>query len=310
MPKTVLFILGSPYCGSTLLSHLLASGPRSVSIGEAQRFRAFGQFESAPAHYLDLCSFCATQERYDCPVWTEEVAERTARDGAARAYAAAIEALDADLVIDSSKEARWLRLVSREPALAQAARLACVVMVRHPAAFARSNAKRVPDKPPHWHVNGWRNIYTFILHSLGRLCVPHVVARYEDLVEAPEAKAAQILAHIAPEAGIDPARMHHRVHHPLGGNLAELARSAGFDPRGFRNLQGAEADFNVRRVAGWIDSGQMEAEKARGVYRSAPRFEAADAELLLEPGVASLCRMLGYSAADLSMQLGTAEPEG
>lgn len=294
---SVAFILGSPYSGSTVLGNVLNAFEGVALIGEAERHEAFGRFPANPEHYLRHCSICATRQPYACPVWAEGTVEAGAASGGEallRSYRRLLGRAGGRVVVDSSKGVDWMAALL-DAGLEGDVR--AVVVARSPFAFVVSNRARVSGKGPVWHAIGWRDIYQHTLRTLASRGVPFMVVRHEALVESP-LDWGRRLGHFLglPGAdGFDPARMHARPAHPLGGNLREMARMHGFDLEGLLRSGVPEAE-DIRRLGeaapDYLDARPILAGRAE-TWRELTTEEMV--AIIQTPGVMEVFNALGYS---------------
>ncbi|MCR9055624.1 MAG: hypothetical protein NXI26_27635 [bacterium] len=304
MKKHIIFILSAPYSGSTLLSHLLGATNRSISIGEAARFRHFAQYQNDDYHYLDECSLCSTNsDVVDCPIWNNEVALDVENLGVAEAYWRLIDRCEADIIIDNSKNADWMNfLCSSNSEQGSRFNISAVLLVRHPVSFVQSNIKRIPEHPASWHINGWVNMYTYMLHWLAKMNVQSIVIRYEELIHNSDFLINRIIKPINSKALVDVSNLHCRSHHPLGGNILEIARNANFSAEGFDKDGAVASEYGSNRVKDLIASGGLKREQQRGIIKEKPTFHDEYVELFMEAGVMTLCRIFGYSSKELYLK--------
>src|SRR3954451_8568632 len=107
------FILGTAYCGSTLFGKQLNAHPAITFVGEVNRLPFYQQFEGErfrEGQYVSDCAICGTRESCDCSLWTSELLYRLERGGAAGMFEILRAACRTPLLVDGSKNARWLRL--------------------------------------------------------------------------------------------------------------------------------------------------------------------------------------------------------
>jgi hypothetical protein len=281
-----------------VLANLLNAQEGVALIGEAERHPAFARFDPTPEHYLDACSLCATHAEYRCPVWTADLAPRSAADGAEllATYRRILAAAGGPVVVDSSKSADWMAALL--DAGLQVEALRAIVVARSPFAFLVSNRERLPGHSPVWHAVGWRDIYVHTLRVLAGRGIPFMVVRHETLVDDPVAWGRRMLAFLGLPAGtLDLSRMHARPAHPLGGNLRELSRMAGFDRAGLMRSGVTEAE-DIRRLAetapDYLGTDPVLARRAEA-WRGLT--EAEMAAVIQTPGVMEVFNALGYSLA-------------
>jgi hypothetical protein len=83
------FILGTPYCGSTLVGNALNAHPETTFVGEVNRLRFYKQFEGErfrEGQYVSECAICGSREPYNCSLWTHELLTRLEQVGASRLF--------------------------------------------------------------------------------------------------------------------------------------------------------------------------------------------------------------------------------
>src|ERR1051326_2340900 len=106
-PRNI-FILGTAYCGSTLLGNALNAHSSVAFAGEISRLPAFGI--GAPR---ETCPLCYTRE-VECPIWTPKFLEEMARQGAGKSLDVYRKAIQKPVIVDGSKHVAWLRRVYAE----------------------------------------------------------------------------------------------------------------------------------------------------------------------------------------------------
>lgn len=284
----ILSFIGSPYTGSTLITEYLSKVNGIMSIGEAQRYYRFKQFEHAPEHYLEHCSYCSTQQDPNCPVWHDSYINKEGRG----LYEEIVGNTPAEVVIDSSKEVDWFRDFVHPINLP----LYCVLLVRNPIGFVSSNLKRRPEMPIFNHAEGWRNIYEHSLKVLSSMSCPILIIRYEDFLTDPFLVTKNILHFVGmevPQVSFD----NESASHPLGGNIIHLASSSRFDVNTFKQSKSlglVNDDFGVQVVASG-GSGTNEIGKRR-----ITNLSQTDVHTIIDvPYLLQMASLLGYYSEDL-----------
>jgi len=180
--KRINYILGTPFCGSTLLAHTLASSQGLFNCGEIDRVEAFESNEYVCNH----CPNCALAQR-PCPVFTPEVINSLSQCETPYAIYEAFHAIsDMPILLDGSKHTFWLRKMVADSRVKPLAR--AIVLLRSPDSFIESYLKHEP------HMNNnlwrpaeiWRDTYYDILRTLHNYRLPYITIRFEDYLEEQE----------------------------------------------------------------------------------------------------------------------------
>jgi len=154
----------------------------------------------------------------------------------ARLYGAIGKVSGAGVVVDSTKDPPYAFLLRKVPGLD----VRVVHLVRDSRGVAYSWTKRIkkPEarveaymhtyRPPHIAAR-WL-LYNLLFHLLGRLGVPRLAVRYEDVVREPRKQLAGILAHVGADAHEDAFsflagdQVDLDVHHTVAGNPLRFRR--------------------------------------------------------------------------------------
>ena len=111
-----LFILGTPFSGSTLLGNALNQIPSFFNIGEINRLPTFWQFkhleEKEPDIYTDVCMPCSITGKH-CPIWTREfIMELGQLPISLIVHDVIANRVNKPIIIDNSKDPNWLTMMS------------------------------------------------------------------------------------------------------------------------------------------------------------------------------------------------------
>src|SRR5689334_17393254 len=134
------FILGTPYCGSTLLGNALNAHPAMTFVGELNRLPLYKQFEGErfrEGQYVSECAICGSREPYACSLWTHELLTRLEQVGAVWLFDVLRDVCRTPLLLDGSKNARWLRYLFNSGKRREHIRV--LHCVRSPFSFAHSH---------------------------------------------------------------------------------------------------------------------------------------------------------------------------
>lgn len=248
-PKRTLdiFIVGSPYSGSTLLANALNGHPAIANAGEISAcFPAFPLGVKTP-----FCPLCAASG-LACPVWTPAFIEQVRRAGPKSSRALFRAVSGSPIVVDSSKFPAWLDWAWDE----SGTETAVIQIVRNPFAYHVSNRRRVGANA-RTSAQEWADCYKKALDWVSEHRVLTHVVRYEELASSP----ATTLQSVATSLGIDWApgmlRYWEASMHALNGNAGAYMRYPEFARKvEFEKAEDAQvaAAYAMRDFGGWSDS--------------------------------------------------------
>ncbi len=293
-PSRRAYILGTPFCGSTVFGQALGVSPAVSYLGEVDRLVQFPgtMFAEEPEPTCHHCELLGQP----CPVWTEE------RVAAARAlpYGRLMDffesEIDGSVMLDGSKHPHWLRSVMDDEPVDRD-RTVAFVAVRSPFAFCNSYQFRTGC--PTWQAaNVWRDVYYDAIRLVTRAGLPFMVVRYEDfaLDPEPELRSACTLLGVPYDAAMP--YFQKRPTHDVGGNYSVFAAprepADQFSSDAFRDRlpeplaerveqDQAYWDYWGKPFGGWVDDKWQRS------------LTAADVEQVLQtPGLADVANLLGY----------------
>lgn len=292
-----IFIVGSSFCGSTIIGNTLNSHPQIFHAGEVDRLSLFRRYQGADETYLlDSCGLCGLNEPAHCPVWGELPPAPATPEEAVDVYRQLMSRSGKEVVLDGSKNVDWLTHLHDHGLKNTSA----ILLSRNPLAFAKSHGDATGA--PVWQgVEIWRNIYNHTLRALMKRQIPFIALRHADLLKDPAWFYDRILKFAGLGGAVERDAYFKFETHALGGNVGAFVRYQGFDAARYkaREAQGnrplgameiEEKRARQKRGGAWQDSGWMEA---------IPDGEAGAALNL--PGVADIMSLLGYSAYGLFM---------
>ncbi|HZE67167.1 MAG TPA: hypothetical protein VE081_11075 [Sporichthyaceae bacterium] len=308
MSVASVFLVGTAFCGSTLLGRDLTSYLADTHyIGEMNNLTQYPGLHHRTSERG--CHPCEVLHQ-DCPYFTDELVKANSFADIAALHASLGASLGASVVIDGSKHVAWLQVamaqvVGRNSAL----RPAVLIATRNPIAFALSFRHR--HAVPLWEAGViWRDTYVDALRTANGWGLPSMVVRYEDFMADPVSVRAKVAAFLHQSVRITPLL---NQCHDVGGNWSSLVPYLGRD--------------QVNRYIAQIpdEEGRREAEifvqHARaywqdGVPREDSRWwHSLDAgevnEVLSQPGLSDVALLLGYNLADVvGRALRSAQPRG
>lgn len=245
--KTVIFILGTPFCGSTLLGSILNAIPTISFLGEVNRLHAFHQFPNNAYHYKSQCDICQTHEVYDCPVWSEkivkEVESRYDHHGLLDAYLHLINSVSSSIIVDGSKFPSWLHVLIDCGLLAEkCVSIFCIISSRLPWAFAYSAKISSPPIYPAWRAaEVWRDTYFHAIRICTTYSIPFVVIRYEELMKRDNEIPTLLQRCLSPFSIYVPADVHYSF-------IRQPVHAIGGNPRVYVNLPSYDVNRGLEKV--------------------------------------------------------------
>ena len=228
MRRRVVFVVGPPHCGSTLLGLMLGTHERAACVGELSRLPV----AAADGNVASRCGACED----GCPVWDTQEAEALLRGwydedryggvrvvlrGLVRSYYAPLFRLTgAEVLVDTSKTPQWLKTRMRNLPDRLGATPLLLLMTRDGRGVVNSWRRKAPETPFAAHIARWRGVAEDLEATFDGFPPDrrHRV-RYEDLATSP----APVLAAVQRFAGL-PVRESLPAfwtgeHHPISGNI-------------------------------------------------------------------------------------------
>jgi hypothetical protein len=285
------FLVGTPFCGSTVFGQALGAHTSMSYLGEVDRAVRFGP--SVWAENPDpSCHYCELNDQ-SCPLWTEERLQtaRSLPHGKLMPYFA--EELGGAAVVDGSKHPHWLRAVlADQPADPEAT----VVFLTARSPFAFCDSYRFRTGCGIWEAaNVWRDVYYDSQRMLNRARLPHMIVRYEDFALNPEPVLRSACGLLGVDYEPQMRFFQGQPGHDIGGNYSAraVARDAAgeFSTEEFRGrLPGGLAPFMEaaesywgKPFGGWVDDKWQR------------NMTEDDIEFVLQtPGLVDVANLLGY----------------
>ena len=284
-PPIDVFILGTPFCGSTLLGNVLNAHDSVSFLGELNRLQGFRQFEG-PLHRdgqsVTQCALCATHDHYDCPVWTPDLVARLGESSPAAAFRTLREKWGGTVLVDGSKNAAWMRTILDERGGADGVRV--VHCVRSPLAFAASYKSHTGS--PAWLGGAmWRDtVYDVIRTCAHYGGIPILTVQYEAFAAAPEPAARRVFDFLGLPYLPSALEYWRTPLHPLGGNYGAYVRYPSLvAERAPPEWQRSTRRYAGKAFGGWTDDRWL-VELSHG--------EVTD--VLFNPAIADAAALAGY----------------
>jgi hypothetical protein len=209
-------MIGTAFSGTTLLGNALNALPGVSYVGEIARLPAFNAGVAESTCWL--CLSAGTP----CPVWSPEgIAEVQSAD-APGTHAALRRLTGSDVIVDGSKEVRWLwQSATHVPGPK------ILHTVRSPFAVI-DTIQRVEGYTIDVASGIWRDTVADTLRAINSASLPSMVIRYEELAMDPVRMLPAVCLFIG--ADYDPSALRFWEHpvHAIGGNPGAYAWYPGF----------------------------------------------------------------------------------
>ena len=195
--RTVVFVGGTAFSGSTLLGMSLANDPTGFAVGEPHN-----HLQPTRPHHPNLVCACGDKH---CAVWQE-----VRKNGPDKLYETIFDLFpEVEFIVDSSKDPFWIRSQGRR--LEQVGiRTKNLLIWKTPLELAYSFKKR--GKPEAWERAwvGYHRLYTSVVEDWKAI-------RYREYVEDPTVLETTCRYLQVPYT-VDKARFWEKAHHVIGGN--------------------------------------------------------------------------------------------
>ncbi|MCX8507438.1 MAG: hypothetical protein ORN49_00925 [Rhodobacteraceae bacterium] len=214
----VLFVLGTPFCGSTVFARALTDQDRTFNLGEIDRVSQLG--ENLFPLQETLCD-CCDLLRQDCPIFTNSFVSDLRRATKPSALYDVIEKqTGAQTILDTSKHANWYRKMMADPDVANRAK--AILLVRHPASYIASFARHNP------HLAGfgafvagaenWRNTYTDLMRTVMTNGASFIIQRLDHFRSDPVRVSGQVAEFVGIKTLLTDNMITTGLSHAIGGN--------------------------------------------------------------------------------------------
>lgn len=178
--SNTIFILGTPFSGSTILGKILSTIDNTQYVGEIDRITQFSMNE----YPNDFCEVC---QGFNCPIYTKDLIKSLEINGPNyHLYQILREKLSTQNIIDGSKHIIWFRKIFNsliaDGLNAKKMGLKVIVTVRNPISFSYSYNRSLKEEIPYWQISKiWRETYLDIFRTLNILGVDYIIVKNESL---------------------------------------------------------------------------------------------------------------------------------
>lgn len=221
MPARAMWIIGTPFSGSTMVQLLLSRFEKVFTAGELDRIRAFNMhphFADDPRFYQDACAYCQAHGG-TCPVWTPGLFEALGGIGPSPNIYGHLAAVSGkDVIVDSSKTPWWyLNVTEHRDFATWEGRVFVLHCVRNPFAYAQSVARRrgisLEESVMDWVIVN-RDAIAVIERARG--FIPILTVYHNKVLKDPDG----FLAAVGAWCDVGPLAADVPLSHFLGGNIA------------------------------------------------------------------------------------------
>jgi tetratricopeptide (TPR) repeat protein len=212
--RGVILIVGSSYCGSTLLNVLLGAHPL---IGAGGEMHWLVRSSEAERQKEGRCAFCGDA----CPVWTPQLRSRLAANNI---YDEAAAAFGVPIICDASKMPDWSRFMAGHTAASRTRVMLVKHPLRHVASFVEK-ARRREGQSEHGDIDRVLNDLHHLYAAARRERVD-LTLRYEDLVSDPRGAITPLLGRVDLEYDAAMDNWRAAPHHHIGGNAGPRSQIA------------------------------------------------------------------------------------
>ncbi len=284
------YIIGTPYCGSTFLSNLLNAHPKIFSAGEISCW-----FKDFTLGVDDaFCPLCATQDQR-CSIFNDEFKEKILKARRDKVIPLIRKAAGKPIIVDSSKFPSWFEHYFRYKAERYGQKswrnrcwrnqVRVVILSRSPMAYLASIKRRdnlgVGAAKAHWPP-----LYDEAMKLCEQYDVPFYLLRFEALLRQPETVVKQLCNWLGVSYAPQMLRFWEAPVHSLGGNAG-----AYMWYKSFREKGGFATKADQQRALEYADR-QFSVEKTNS-WRSTLTQDEID-KLILDKSTAKIAKKLGY----------------
>lgn len=287
------YILGTPFCGSTVFGQALGAHSAATYLGEVDRVVGWPP-DGWPGETRPSCHWCELHGQ-ECPVWTPERVDTVRSLRHAELMDFFDRELGGSVLVDGSKHPRWLSNLIAQGGI-DPQQTVVFLAVRSPFAFASSHIYKT-DRPVWEAANIWRDVYYDAMRIVSRSRLPLLVVRYEDFAERPESVLRPATAMLGLTYEPDMLMFQHMPRHDVGGNFGALVPAdKQVEYLSLRQPPGATGG-----VGSWVNLPETDrsapAEPFGGAVRLQwlDRLTSDDLDSVVEtPGLGDVANMLGY----------------
>lgn len=196
---TLINICGVGRSGTTMLDLMLGNAQDAFSCGEL-----YAWFRPWRTHHLKISCSC---NKLSCPIW-----DKIKNYPESKFHQKIFEQLNANFVIDSSKEISWI-IDNNNWAFKNSIRVVNLLIWKHPVHIAYSHWKRGRSL---WN---WHKSFILYYHNFFQANIPFYSVNYNELASEPVGKLKDICGKLNMEYFEGKERFWEKQHHHLYGSL-------------------------------------------------------------------------------------------
>lgn len=221
-PLRSVSLCGAGHSGSTLLGMILGGHSSAFYMGEGGKVRYLHD-ERKPLRKR-VCKICGD----DCPIWS-----RFQWDQAGALYPQLANHVDARMIVDTTKDERWIEARSAEMRAAGGI-AALLFLTRDGRAVVNSRIRKYPERDPTDQIRQWADKIETSDALFQAFDGPKMRVRYEELATNPEAVTRRVCDLLKLDYDAEMLNFDQHPQHVLGGNSGTqflVARNQFEDPQ-------------------------------------------------------------------------------
>lgn len=199
MSVKVLYIIGTPYCGSTLLGYQMGSNPRCASIGEVWN-RVFREY-----HYGE-CATCGKDCRYLTDAFLDGLTLETV-------YPRFAELFGVSVLLDGSKSVEHYKAITAAIEGNSDIYIRPVILYRSPVEYHASGRARGFEK----QIGEWASVYREALNATANN-PPRLIISHDDYVNNNDGYLSFLCGFAGMNYNDNMVEYWNHEHHALGGS--------------------------------------------------------------------------------------------
>jgi hypothetical protein len=176
--QTIVFILGTPYSGSTILGNFLNASQDAIYLGEVDRLRIFKNYESEAKQYVTQSAVSLLNSQKD-EFWTADFLNKLSSLEDNHMYLKILTRFQEPVIIDGSKWVSWCRRV--QPLLNNF-KIKVLLTVKNPFGFFNSYGLANPSISGHDIVKFYIDTYLDATRTCVFYNIPYLVINIENFM--------------------------------------------------------------------------------------------------------------------------------
>ncbi len=273
------FIVGTPYSGSTVVGEYLNNYKNTLFVGELARFETLHK-NNLLYEQPSVCLSCALNNN-ECPIFNHKLSGKLNNVQPLAAHKIIAKATNSAVIIDGSKFVDWLRIATASKEINDVT-VRAIICVKNPFSFVESCLAREENNsvPIYQLANLWRDTYFDCLRTISKNNLPFLVLRNEDFSNGNSTLYKNILTF----ANSDIKRK--KQLHAIGSNPGVL-EGRKYSPEFLQKIENSK-QFSYLIHREFLKKGKIKR------FKKSKLSVAQKLEVLQTPGLVDLATVLGY----------------